>query len=81
MAGEAVLGPDEIRALLRECVTVIRPGDILLVRVSPQHCHTPNQLREMAQVLGYVSGDLGISAALVYGDEMATATRIPGDSS
>ena len=25
--------PDEVRALLRECVTVVRPGEVLVIRV------------------------------------------------
>lgn len=25
--------PDEVRALLRECVTIVRPGEILVIRV------------------------------------------------
>lgn len=31
-APEAVLGEDEIRRLLRECVTVVKPGETLILR-------------------------------------------------
>lgn len=40
-AGPRALEPDEARALLRECVTVVAPGETLVVRVSdwwtPRH--------------------------------------------
>jgi len=49
-----VLSEDEVRALLRECVTVVRPGETLVVLA---HANTtPNQLREL-QKLGNVLGD------------------------
>lgn len=38
------LTEDEVRQLLRECVTVVRPGEILVIQVSENFA--PNQLRE-----------------------------------
>ena len=42
------LTKDEVRQLLRECVTVVKPGEILVVQ--PGVDYTPNQLREIQQM-------------------------------
>lgn len=34
LGGPRALEPDEARALLRECVTVVAPGETLVVRIS-----------------------------------------------
>ena len=39
------LTEDEVRRLLRECVTVVKPGEILVLQ--PGADVTPNQLREI----------------------------------
>jgi hypothetical protein len=44
-ARQDALGPDEIRSLLRECVTVVKPGETLILRC-PEGW-TPNQVREI----------------------------------
>jgi hypothetical protein len=41
------LSPDEIRRLLRECVTVVRPGETLLIRVPLTW--TPDQVSRYAR--------------------------------
>jgi hypothetical protein len=38
------LTSDQVRQLLRECVTVVKPGEVLVIRVHENT--TPNQLRE-----------------------------------
>jgi hypothetical protein len=41
------LGPGELRALLRECVNVVEPGDLLVIRVPADW--TPAQLRDLEE--------------------------------
>lgn len=43
------LTPDEARALLRECVTVVKPGETLVLRVP--WGTSPNHLRELTDAL------------------------------
>lgn len=39
------LGPGELRAMLRECVNVVEPGDVLVIRLPPQYeAHQVNEL-------------------------------------
>lgn len=42
------LTKDEVRQLLRECVTVVKPGEILLLQ--PGADYTPNQIREIQKI-------------------------------
>ncbi len=44
---DAPLSPEEIRQLLRECVTVVKPGETLILRC-PENW-TPDQAREIQQ--------------------------------
>jgi hypothetical protein len=64
---------DEIRQLLRECVTVVRPGETLVIRLASGW--TPGLAREMADEVREVvkSGNLGFSVLVVRGDEMGVA--------
>jgi hypothetical protein len=66
---QAPLTPDEIRSLLRECVTVVKPGEILVIRV-PFGGITANQHREYAEHLEYYAEQHGIRAMIVLGDEL-----------
>lgn len=43
------LTPEQVRSLLREAVTVVKPGEVLILRVSENF--TPNQLREYQESL------------------------------
>jgi hypothetical protein len=68
--------PDEIRQLLRECVTVVKPGETLIVRGTNW---TPGQTREIQQVMDEMH-ELGIvpfKALAVFGDELGVAEPQP----
>ena len=65
------LSPDQIRSLLRECVTVVKPGEVLVIRAPGDW--TPNQLREYAEHLEYYAGEMGIRAMVVAGDGLGVA--------
>ena len=65
------LSPDQIRSLLRECVTVVKPGEVLVIRAPGTW--TPNQLREYAEHLEYYAGEMGIRAMVVAGDGLGVA--------
>ena len=70
------LSPDQIRSLLRECVTVVKPGEVLVIRAPGDW--TPGQLREYAEHLEYYAGEMGIRAMVVVGDELGVAETVPG---
>jgi hypothetical protein len=70
------LSPDEIRQLLRECVTVVKPGETLIVRGTNW---TPGQTRVIQQVMDEMH-ELGIvpfKALAVFGDELGVAEPAP----
>lgn len=52
------LTEDEVRSLLRECVTVVKPGETLVF--SPADPWTPNQMREFQDYANLVIADLGL---------------------
>ena len=54
---DATLTPDEIRQLLRECVTVVKPGETLIIRV-PMDTHT-YQIHEYQERADTVLADHG----------------------
>lgn len=67
---------DEIRQILRECVTVVKPGETLVVRGANW---TPNQTREIQQIMDEIR-ELGIvpfKVLAVIGDEMGVAEARP----
>lgn len=73
------LSPDEIRALLRECVTVVRPGETLIVRAGREW--TPVQVREVQDMLDWATEDrhLPFKALIVPGDGLGVAEAgLPG---
>ena len=67
------LSPDEIRQLLRECVTVVKPGETLILRV-PWNT-LPAQVRELQDALNdgieYTQAPFGVF--VVPGDELTVA--------
>ncbi len=67
------LTPDEIRQLLRECVTVVKPGETLVIRGDRNW--TPNQVREVQDWLDSAAEwrDLGFKILVVPGDEFGIA--------
>lgn len=62
------LAPDEIRALLRECVTVVKAGETLVVRAHENT--TPGQLREMQEIGNSMIDFLGFRVLFVPGQEL-----------
>jgi hypothetical protein len=77
---EEPLTPDEIRKLLRECVTVVKPGETLILRVP--WSTTPSQVRDLQDAItGSVKyWDLPFKVLVVPGDELTVAEPdgIPG---
>src|SRR5271166_1949931 len=70
------LSPDEIRQLLSECVTVVKPGETLVIRGRDW---TPMQTREIQQVMDglHEDGQVPFRALAVFGDELAVAEPGP----
>jgi hypothetical protein len=67
------LTPDQARALLRECVTVVKPGETLIVRANENW--TPRQVREIQDFADTVSEyrELGVKILFLPGEEFAVA--------
>jgi hypothetical protein len=63
------LTKDEVYQLLRECVTVVKPGEALVVRIADL---TPNQHREYQQAVRewHERGDLPFQVFIFIGDEL-----------
>ena len=70
---QKALSEDEVRQLLRECVTVIKPGETLIIRGDRNW--TPNQVREVQDSLDHMAGwrDLGFKVLVVPGEELGVA--------
>lgn len=68
-----ILTEDEVRSLLRECVTVVKPGETLVILADRDW--TPSQVRELQDALdaGIKYRDLGIHALVVPGAELGVA--------
>jgi hypothetical protein len=64
------LSRDEVRSLLRECVTVVKPGETLIIRGQPEW--TPVQVREVQDALNSIreDGNLPFRAIVVPGAEL-----------
>jgi hypothetical protein len=62
----------QIRYLVRECVTVVKPGETLIIR---DRNWTPNQIREIQQRMNdeYQSGRIGFKVLAVFGEELGVA--------
>ena len=71
------LTPDEIRRLLRECVTVVKPGETLILRVP--WTVTPNQVRELQDFVNQTAEwlDLPFKTLILPGDALALAEPEP----
>ncbi len=69
----APLTPGEIRQLLRECVTVVKPGETLILRVPWRT--TPNQVSELQRVLDAIAEyrELPFKVIVLPGDELTIA--------
>jgi hypothetical protein len=65
------LTQDEIRALLRECVTVVQPGESLAIRAAESW--TPDQIGQVNEWIGYM--ELPFRAVMLPGDEFAAVAQ------
>jgi len=65
---------DEVRQLLRECVTVVKPGETLVIR---GYNWTPNQTREIQDWMDaeHESGRIDFPVLAVIGDELGVAEQ------
>ena len=71
-----VVAPGELRALARRYITIMEPGEVLIVRVPASW--PPRTVRELNEALTAVCSDpnrdLCIKVLVVPGDGMAVAT-------
>jgi hypothetical protein len=67
------LTPGQVRQLLSECVTVVKPGEHLILRVP--WSTTPTQVRELQDYVNDTAGlrDLPFNVLILPGDELAVA--------
>lgn len=72
------LSEDEVRQLLRECVTVVKPGETLVIRGDRNW--SPNQMREVQEMLEHMIQylDLHFKALVVPGEELGVAEAAHG---
>jgi hypothetical protein len=70
------LSPAQVRYLLRECVTVVKPGETLVIRGTNW---TPNQVREIQQCMDIMheEGIVAFKGLAVPGDELGVAEPQP----
>ena len=69
-----LLDPETVRHLLRECVTVVKPGETLVVRGGDWN---PEQCREIQQWMDaeHESGRIDFPVLAVIGDELGVAEQ------
>lgn len=74
------LAEDEVRQLLRECVTVVKPGETLVIQ---GRNWTPNQVREIQDWMDaeHESGRIDFPVLAVIGDELGVAEQQAGRAS
>jgi len=65
---DAILSPVEVRHLLRQCVTVVKPGETLVIRLPLET--PPNQTAEYRAVLDQMRDAFGLTAVVVVADEL-----------
>ena len=66
------IGPDEVRALLRECVTVIGPDDVLVMRIRHLTPDMPGRIREQVAAFNEANGT-SVKLLAVDAEELAVA--------
>lgn len=72
----AAFDPDLILAAIEECVTVVKPGEVLAVRVPPDVDEdTVDGLREGSRQLADASG---MTVVFLPGEAFARITTAPG---
>lgn len=67
---------DEVRSFLAECVTIVKPGEWLVVRVTDL---TPSQMREYQLIMNeqHDAGWLPFRVLIVHGNELGIAPGGP----
>lgn len=65
------LTPEQVTRLLGECVTVVKPGETLVIRVPDTW--TPNQVDEYQRYLDYLASERGFRVLVVLGEELGVA--------
>jgi hypothetical protein len=73
------LTPDQVRYLLRECVTAVGPGETLVIRGRDW---TPGQVREIQRSLDAMhdAGRIPFRAMAIFGDELGVAQPPEGSA-
>jgi hypothetical protein len=64
------LTPDEIRSLLRECVTVVKPGEVLVIRMSREVTREDAERYQTGLTAWLGENAPGVKVAIVCGDEL-----------
>ena len=74
----SAIGRDAMLAAIRECVTVVKPGEVLAVRAQPEW--TASQIRELQDCVDeWVKWrEPGITVLILPGGEFAVAQQKPG---
>ena len=67
--GSRSLTADEMRQLLRECVTVVKPGETLVLRTASMNPERVGQYQRWLDVM-HDAGHLPFRAVVVYGDSL-----------
>ena len=65
---ETSLSPADVRALLRECATVVKPGETLVIRLPVGTSR--NQVAEYMAVLDVMRDSFGLTAVVLVADEL-----------
>ena len=72
------LRPDEVRQLFRECVTVVKPGETLVIR---DRNWTPNQVQEIQRWMDdeHESGRISFKVLALIGEELGVVEPEAGE--
>ncbi len=65
---ETTLSPADVRTLLRECVTVVKPGETLVIRLPVGTSR--EQVAEYMAVLDVMRDAFGLTAVILIADEL-----------
>lgn len=74
------ISPDEVRALLRECVTILGPGDVLVIRHLSFTAESAHAIREQVDAFNETRGT-SVKVMAVVADEMAIVPADDGSRS
>lgn len=73
-----VLTPETAKALVRECVTIVRPGEVLAVRLPLSF--TSGDLDYAREYARTVEREAGVKVAFIPGEELGVAQAGPDNS-